>query len=235
MYRSLSRKRRFGFTLVEVLVTTVVVGTLAAVVIPAMIKLAPAGDPARVASDLGSVKMAIDVVSQSARPRIPGDIEDLINEIGVTDKGLDGTVYTAANVSKWKGPYLQQTMTATTTDDATVVAFKSGGSALIHSALYRCPATGTYNTESSDLPCTIYTGTADDDITDAYVAVKVTGILPAAGTEFKNLNDIIDGTADGSADGTAAGSTVTIKQNFGMLRQNASGTVFFLAAPYTAP
>ncbi|MCR4339713.1 MAG: prepilin-type N-terminal cleavage/methylation domain-containing protein, partial [Gemmatimonadaceae bacterium] len=75
MFTSKSGKRRFGFTLVEVLVTTVVVGTMAAVVVPAMIKLAPAGDPARIASDLGSIKAAIDVFAQDFRPRVAGDIE----------------------------------------------------------------------------------------------------------------------------------------------------------------
>lgn len=225
MYERSSGKRRFGFTLIEVLVTTVVVGTMAAVVVPAMIKLAPAGDPARVASDLGSVKMAIDVFSQNLRPLIPGDVEDLINKIETTDRSLDGVVYRQADVEKWKGPYLQWTVDASSTSGSNSPLFKSAGGAVIHSALYRCPAVSTnYGTGSSDdAPCTIYTGTANDNVNDAYIGVKVTGIPASAGSEFKALNDVIDGASE------------TSPAVNGLLRQNASGTVFFLAAPYTKP
>ena len=221
--------RRFGFTLTEVLVTTVVVGTLAAVVIPAMIKLAPAGDPVRVASDLGSVKMAIEVFSQQLRPLAPGDIEDLVNKITTSDKSLDGTDYRQADVDKWKGPYLQWT----TADDSDLFAgdqtlFKSAGGALIHTTLYRCPAASTsYAAGSDDVPCTTFTEDGLAYVEPAYIAVKMTGIpAPAAtvpGSEFKALNDVIDGASE------------TSPATHGLLRQNASGTVFYLAAPYTAP
>ena len=84
MFRSLSRKRRFGFTLVEVLVTTVVIGVLAAVVLPALAKQTSAADPARVSSDLNNIKMGIEVFSQNLRPDYPGDLEDLVNQPGGT-------------------------------------------------------------------------------------------------------------------------------------------------------
>jgi len=223
MYNGLSRKRRFGFTLVEVLVTTVVVGVMAAVVVPAVVKHTTGGDSARVASDLGAVKSGIDIFAQSVRPRTPGDIEDLVNTISTSDKGVDGTVYTADNVANWKGPYLEWTVAATATDANTVVALKSGGNAIISSALYRCPQIATYGTGTTgDLPCTIYTaeGTANRD--SAYTSVRITGIA-LGGNEFANLNAIIDGAAESSS------------TDFGLLRQNAAGTVFFLATPYTAP
>jgi len=228
MFRSLSRNRRFGFTLVEVLVTTVVVGVMAAVVIPAMVKQATAGDPPRVASDLGSVKSAIELFSQNVRPRMPGDIEDLVNTISLADVGLDGTVYTSTNLTKYKGPYLEWTAASSTTNTLTDIVFKSGGSAEVHSALYRCPTTSTAGTYSSgnatgaaDHPCAIYT-TTSGNVSDAYAAVKVTGI-GASTTEFNNLNEVIDGTDESDPD------------DAGLLRQNASGTIFFLAVPYTAP
>ncbi len=224
MFRSLSRKRRFGFTLVELLVTTVVVGVMAAVVIPAMVKQATAGDSARVASDLGAVKSGIEVFAQSVRARTPGDVEDLINTITATDKGLDNTVYTQANIDKWKGPYLEWTATATDTDANSVEIFKSGGNAIISSALYRCPVVqtvGSYGLVAGDLPCTIYTTTAGNT-TDAYASIRVTGIA-VDGSEFTSLNAIIDGVAEATP------------KDFGLVRQNASGTVFFLAAPYAAP
>ena len=84
MFRSLSRKRRFGFTLVEVLVTTVVIGVLAAVVLPALAKQTSAADPARIASDLNNIKMGIDMFAQNVRPEYPGDLEDLVREPNTT-------------------------------------------------------------------------------------------------------------------------------------------------------
>jgi len=228
MFRGLSRKRRFGFTLVEVLVTTVVVGVMAAVVIPAVVKQATAGDSPRVASDLGSVKAAIEVFSQNVRPRMPGDIEDLVNTISTTEKGLDGTVYTTGNVSKWNGPYIE--WTAGVVQDAATgdVIFKSGGSASVHEGLYRCPGaeSGYSNSSGVDGPCILGATDISTNVTDSYAAVKVSGI-GLVSNEFKNLNTIIDGADEGSSDAD--------KQNSGLLRQNASGTVFFLAVPFSKP
>lgn len=220
MFRGLSRKRRFGFTLVEVLVTTVVVGVMAAVVVPSVVKHSTSGDSARVASDLGAVKSGIEVFAQSVRPRMPGDVEDLINPILETDKGLSGAVYTAVNVTNWEGPYLEWTAG---TDETTADVFKSGGNAIVSRALYRCPAAQTatsYSAQVGDLPCII--STANTALTNPYAAVRITGIA-VGGNEFANLNAIIDGLSE------------TSSTDFGLLRQNASGTVFFLATPYTAP
>ncbi len=221
-----SLNRRFGFTLIELLVTTAVVGTLAAVVVPAMTKLAPSGDPARVVSDFRSVKMAIDVFAQQLRPLLPGDVEDLVNQITTSDKSLNGALYRQADVDKWKGPYLQWTVDATNTDAASVTLFRSAGGALIHSALYRCPTVsssyGASGGSGTDMPCTIYTADPWECCWDggqAYIAVKVTGI-PYDGSEFKALNDVMDGASESSP------------VNNGLLRQNTSGTVFFFVVPY---
>ncbi|MGI8619677.1 MAG: prepilin-type N-terminal cleavage/methylation domain-containing protein [Gemmatimonadaceae bacterium] len=228
MFRSLSRKRRFGFTLVEVLVTTVVVGVMAAVVIPALVKQTSAADAPRVASDLGSIKAAMEVFSLNVKPRMPGDIEDLINTISTTENGLDGTAYTSGNVSKWTGPYIEWTGTVIGNAATADTIFKSAGSAVVHDALFRCPAVESgYSTgNTTDAPCTLGTGNTSTNVTDSYTAVKVTGI-GAASNEFKNLNAVIDGTDEGANDAN--------KQDFGILRQNAAGTVFFLAVPFSKP
>ena len=113
MFRSLSRKRRFGFTLVEVLVTTVVIGVLAAVVLPALAKQTSAADPARISSDLNNIKMGLEVFSQNVRPDFPGDLEDLVNAPGSNDRAIDGNAY--ANAGKWNGPYVAQTLGVSTT------------------------------------------------------------------------------------------------------------------------
>lgn len=228
MFRSSGRKRRFGFTLVEVLVTTVVVGVMAAVVIPAVVKQATAGDPARAASDLGAVKGAMEIFAQNVRPRLPGDIEDLINSISTTEEGVDGTVYTAANTSKWKGPYLEWATTVIGDAAESAEIFKSGGNAILRNALYRCPISDLtlYSAATSTAPCTFGTGATTGNVTDAYVAVRIEGIT-AASEEFKALNAIIDGADEGT--------TNADKQDRGLLRQNASGTVFFLAVPFVTP
>lgn len=229
MFRSSSRKRRFGFTLVEVLVTTVVVGVMAAVVIPAVVKQSTAGDPARAVSDLGAVKSAIEIFSQNVRPRMPGDIEDLVNAISTTENGLDGTAYSAANVAKWKGPYLEWTTATVANSGEAVEVFKSGGNAILRSALYRCPvSSSSYSSASSTLPCTLGTGNTSENTSESYAAVRVEGITTNA--EFENLNALIDGADEGGATSTSAE-----RGTVGLLRRNASSTIFFLAVPYTQP
>jgi prepilin-type N-terminal cleavage/methylation domain-containing protein len=228
MFRSSSRKRRFGFTLVEVLVTTVVVGVMAAVVIPAVVKQATAGDPARVASDLSSVKSAMELFAQNVRPRLPGDIEDLINSISTSEEGVDGTVYTSTNTSKWNGPYIE--WATTSGDDAaeSVEIFKSGGNAILRSALYRCPASDAtlYSAATSTSPCTFGTGGTANNTSSAFVAVRIEGIT-ANSEEFLSLNEVIDGVDEGT--------TNAHKQDRGLLRQNSSGTIFYLAVPFSSP
>lgn len=222
MFRGLSRKRRFGFTLVEVLVTTVVVGVMAAVVIPAVVKQTTAADAPRVASDLGSVKSAIEVFAQNVRPQMPGDIEDLVNTISTSDISIDGLAFTQTNVDKWKGPYLE--WAAGTGLAHSGVIFNSGGGASVVNGLYRCPsgtATNTYADKSGDNPCELSSSTTNNTATDRYVAVKITGLTSG---EFDNLNKVIDGVNE----------TVDPKDN-GLVRQNASSTTFFLAVPYTKP
>jgi prepilin-type N-terminal cleavage/methylation domain-containing protein len=225
MYKGLSRKSRFGFTLVEVLVTTVVVGVMAATVVPSVVKHTTGGDSARASSDLGAIKAGIDVFGKSVRPRIPGDIEDLINPITNQDVGIDGTVYTTANTDNWKGPYLEWTTKTTNTDAKGIEILRSGGNAIISSALYRCPATetaGSFSTQAGDLPCTIYTEAGTANREHAYTSVRIEGIA-YNGNEFSNLNAIIDGAGEVSS------------TDFGVLRQNSDGIIFYLTAPYTAP
>lgn len=158
-------------------VTTVVVGVLAAVVIPAMVKQTTAADAPRVASDLGSVKAAIEVFAQDVRPRMPGEIRDLVDPITIVRLGIDGVNYTQTNVDKWKGPYLEWTADAGLALQA--VIFKSGGDASIVNGLFRCPGASTQNSyanasgEFGDSPCLLFNDTSGNDATDRYVSVKV--------------------------------------------------------------
>lgn len=215
MFRSLSRKRRFGFTLVEVLVTTVVIGVLAAVVLPALAKQTSAADPARVASDLNNIKMGIEVFSNNLRPDFPGDLEDLVNaptqstsptpSSTYDDWAIDGARY--ANLTLWNGPYVAQTIPA---------AFVATGA-----TPWRAGAAGFY--ENDLKVCSV---TAAEPCTDvnasgaaAFVTVKIDSLSQA---EAANIDVVLDGS-------DAVSST-------GMFRYTVSGTAatgFYYTIPYT--
>ncbi len=218
MFRGLSRKRRFGFTLVEVLVTTVVIGVLAAVVLPALARQTSAADPARIASDLNNIKMGIEVFSNNLRPDFPGDLEDLVNAPGgvlsstvgvsstIDDTALDGGWY--ANRTLWNGPYVAQTLAA--------------GTSLNGSTTWRAGAAGFYENDlkicevTSSTPC----GQLDPTTTSqgAFVTVQLNGLsVPEA--------DAVDVMLDGSP---ANGSS-------GMFRYSVSGTAtgYYYTVPYT--
>ena len=211
-----SRKRRFGFTLVEVLVTTIVIGVLAAVVVPAMMRQTTAADPAQMASDLINIRTGLESFMVDVRPYTPGDLEDLVNpivdasDLFLTSTG-GGTAYPSGLAAKWKGPYLAKSTAVTT--NASGNFFGLGSAGFVDLDLFVCSAAAG----SSVSDCVATTSGSPD-----YTSIKLTGITQ---TEFTNLNQLIDGTE------TSASTT-------GVLRTLGSGTtltVYFLAAPYTAP
>ena len=192
MFRSLSRKRRFGFTLVEVLVTTVVIGVLAAVVLPALARQTSAADPARIASDLNNIKMGIDMFVQTVRPEYPGDLEDLVREPNTTgsttsstmgDLSLDGNPYTATTVAKWQGPYVSQMLTAGAAQSGNT-SWPAGAAGFFENDLKICDVTAAQ-------ACTEVT--SGDG---AFVTVQLNALTS---TEVVSLNDLIDGTTEASS------------------------------------
>src|SRR5687767_549358 len=185
MFRSQSRKRRFGFTLVEVLVTTVVIGVLAAVVLPALAKQTSAADPARLASDLNNIKMGVEMFAQNMRPDFPGDLEDLVNapSSGAGDVGLDGASYSATT---WKGPYLAAALPAigaASTTDADL-AWPAGATGEFSTDLKRCDIAVTGNC-LSEVAATL----------ESFVTLRLMGLTL---TEVGDLNDLIDGPDESS-------------------------------------
>ena len=216
MFRSLSRKRRFGFTLVEVLVTTVVIGVLAAVVLPALAKQTSAADPARVASDLNNIKMGIDMFAQNVRPEYPGDLEDLVrapNTTGSTtsstmgDLSLDGNAYTATTVAKWQGPYVAQMLTAGAAESGNT-SWTAGAAGFFENDLKICDV-------SALAACTPVT-TGDG----AFVTLQINNLTE---TEVVNLNDLLDGTTE--ANSPTAGM-------FRSITSNGSSTGFYFTIPF---
>jgi prepilin-type N-terminal cleavage/methylation domain-containing protein len=191
MFRSLSRKRKFGFTLVEVLVTTVVIGVLAAVVLPALARQTSAADPARTASDLTNIKMGIELFSQNLRPEFPGDLEDLVNNpdaAGSTtdptlgDLALDGEAYSASVITRWKGPYLAQTLPEGDAESGNTT-WRAGAEGRLENALKVCDLAALDSCE-------------DTSPVSPFVTIQLNAM---SATEVAALNDIVDGTDESNS------------------------------------
>lgn len=100
--------KRAGFTLVEVLVTLVLIALLIGVIVPSVISQLGAGEAPRVAGDLEAVRSAAKLFRVDVR-RFPGTPEQLIlppvDWADSTDHS--GTVIPDALLGRWNGPYLE--------------------------------------------------------------------------------------------------------------------------------
>jgi prepilin-type N-terminal cleavage/methylation domain-containing protein len=204
----LVRKQR-GFTLTEVLVTTVVIGVLAAVMLPALMRQTSAADPARLASELGTLKTGIEIFSNNMRPFFPGDLEDLVNAPVATDEDLSAATYT--NVNRWKGPYVQQS-------HAAADAIASGVA-----TPWRAGANGAYEADLEICNITLTTGLCPAPAAGStnFVGIRMSGL---SDTEILELNTMIDGASE-----------VAPQLTSGLFRGDttAAAEAVFLAVPHT--
>jgi prepilin-type N-terminal cleavage/methylation domain-containing protein len=118
-----ARGRR-GFTLIETVVTVGIVATLAAVVVPQVVKQFDAADPTKAAEDLNSIRTGIEVFGVNVRPQQPGDIEDLVNRVEDASAGeltVLGAQYSLTDEAAWNGPYLGLSIAAGTSLNVTVL------------------------------------------------------------------------------------------------------------------
>lgn len=204
-------RSRKGFTLIEMLVTTIVIGVLAAVIIPAVTQQATSGDPTRVVNDLKEVGSGIERFSVDLKPKFPGDIEDLVNKplsaSSTGDVAVDGSTYTATETSLWNGPYVNkpspEILVASSTIDWQPTAFGAN----ITQKVYKCnSASGTTNGCSA---------TSAD-----FVAIAAKTFTPA---QFELINKIIDGVETaGSGESYAKGK---------MRYDPVTSSTYFLVAP----
>lgn len=187
MRKGIAVFQRVGFTLIEVLVTVVVIGVLAAVVIPAVTSQVTAGDSSRVISDLNNLRTGIENFDIAVR-QFPGDVDDLVNRPGTSassgtqlDKDLTGAAY--ADTTKWAGPYMEASLplavTSSSAANPSTAAFNSGYASTVNNRFLQCKITDTANS------CT----TTSPD----YVAVELDNLTAA---QLSTLNDAIDGVGE---------------------------------------
>lgn len=206
---------RSGFTLIEILVTVIVIGVLAAVVIPAITQQATSGDASRIVQDLNNVRTGIETFTTNVR-QFPGDIEDLQNSPSTTaDRNLAGGTYTTTDVSKWNGPYLEKpTPEIGIANSGTSTYMPSGFSSFIYNSLFLCNSAEETSTTQS-VGCN---GTGGN-----FVAIKVG---PMTSAQFELVNAQIDGV-ETAGSGNSFGKG---KLRFdGVLN---GGFAYFLALPY---
>lgn len=122
-----------GFTLMEVLVTIAIVGTLAAVLAPALMNQLSKGDAGRITSDLVAVQTAVGAFTSDTR-RYPATLLQLKTVPANSALDILGNQFGDALVKKWRGPYLSKDLNGSD-------AMPTGSGATISAAF----DTATYN------------------------------------------------------------------------------------------
>lgn len=211
---------RGGFTLIEVLVTLILLAVLAAAVFPVVTQQAEQGDPVKAAQDLGSIRSGIEQFQLNVRPSFPGDLEDLVYRISDLspanhDRSVNGTLYTTTQLSKWDGPYID----AALAQDSVVAP--NAGIAL---------ETGFGGQVDNDLKC--YNGTTNAIASSCasgrdFVSVQIDGL---SDDQFESLNDLIDGENESNATSHDTGKLRFVDDGDDTLESNEY--VYYLAVPY---
>jgi general secretion pathway protein G len=103
------RAREKGFTLIELMVTTAIIGVLAGIAIPAYSSYKDKGLTAHAKSDLKNIQLAIEVLAGDTEtwpgPSDVGITAD--TEVWDLNAGNAGLVTNGGGFSGWEGPYLQ--------------------------------------------------------------------------------------------------------------------------------
>ena len=111
------RRNQSGFTLVELLIVVIILGILAAVVIPQFNTAAAESKEAALASNLATIRQAVELYKVQHSDSFPSSaiVDELVNS---TD--ADGTVHTDGT-GKY-GPYIRNQFPANPIDNSAAVA-----------------------------------------------------------------------------------------------------------------
>ena len=192
MMKGIVSIRSKGFTLIEVLVTVVVIGVLAAVVIPAVTAQVTAGDSSRVINDLNNIRTGIENFDIAVR-QFPGDVDDLVNQPGTSTTGsgtnVDTDIFNAAYTGRanWAGPYIEATLPDAVT---------SGSGANVSGAAITTGYAGTVNNQFQK--CAITAAAACTSTSADYLAVEIDNLTD---TQAGTINTLVDGTETASSTG----------------------------------
>ncbi len=120
---------RAGFTLIEVLVTLVLLALLIGVIVPQVVNQLDRGDPTRITADLESVRSAVRLFRVDVK-RYPATLEQIselpgasgTNWVRTTD--FNGATIGDGLLAQWNGPYLEG---STIMDETATIETALGG------------------------------------------------------------------------------------------------------------
>lgn len=208
-------RARQAVTLIEAMITILIVGILAALISPVVMRGIRTAEYVRVVHDLDAARRAIQLFSLNLRDVYPDKVKHVVDPIAPGDLQFNQEPYTTSHIARWKGPYLDASPDPVTE----VVRTRLGIEITAFLAWFN-------SNENVEL-------LAFSEAVN-WVAIKTSEITS---TDFEEMNDLIDGEAE--PDGALAGQS----QTTGRLRlvppfppvvpgDVLSGNVFYLAAPY---
>lgn len=204
-----------GFTLIEAMVTILIIGVLVGLVSPVVMRGLRTVEYVRIVHDLDATRRAVIMFNLNLRNTFPDKVKHLVDPIQSGDLQFNQEPYTATHIARWNGPYLIASPDPTTE----VVRTRLG----IEITAFLAWFNSKDNVELLSFSEAVN-----------WVAIKTSEMTSG---DFEELNDLIDGEAE--PDGALAGQS----QTTGKLRlvppfppvvpgDVLSGNVFYLAAPY---
>jgi general secretion pathway protein G len=121
-------RRTQGFTLVEILIVVVILGILAAIVIPQFTNASESAKASSLVSQLQTIRSQLELYQVQHNGQYPNLAELWVNMTSKTDLPADPIADSGdINVNGKFGPYLQQAPMNSFAEDDTVAADNTGG------------------------------------------------------------------------------------------------------------
>lgn len=222
---------RRGFTLVELLVTLILLGLLTAIVFPIVVQQIDDAEPTKMANDLANIRTGAEVFHLNVRPRWAGDIEDLVHKVeAAEDDDITGTVYSTPNINNWNGPYIDAALTEDADGTAGTTGQQTGNAILTGFSLQIQNQFVCYSASANTF--VVVTGAQTCTAGTHFVALLIGGATittATPGTEFNAIDKLLD-----NSDGVAAGKIRAAEADGLVLDATGdSEYIVYLVAPYT--